>query len=518
MSSFFSFSSGTAIQDEEGIIPKWLDCPEKSTIINEKFVAFKMPIEDQNIEDIPEGKQWSWDTLIEDIKKDDNQELGLVIDLTGTNPYYNNDKEFIRENIRYEKIPWPGDNEIPTDYQIQLFINTCYDFIRSKPDKIIGVHCTYGFDRTGFFICAYLCQQLRISIAKAINLFAIARSPGICNQIYLEKLIQLYGNENIEPNLAPPLPTWCSTAGLPESTINERPHDDTNSEQGTEQTQHEIHTTSSPKFAVDLANVILIDSESADRIRLICQEMCKWDRQTFPGSRPVSMDRENCNIVSQSYQVSWKAMGTRYMLLILNKSEIYMIDRNNVVFKINYLWFPQDPNCTNHLENTLLDGVFVTNKTGNVEEYLYYVYDVVYYNSEDVSQKSFIKRMEIYKNIINIRNEAVRTSYMDNRSEPFSIHAKKFWDLPAALKLLGDKFQSQLRHVSNGLIFQPVNDPYMPGEFWRVLKWEKDDTNANAETTTDSVMNAIKRPISKSLLCSVIREHILFENYISELN
>ncbi|CAF1047957.1 unnamed protein product [Adineta steineri] len=454
-----SLSSGIAKYEPDGILSKWLNCPTKSTIINGKFVAFKTPIVHQNKDTIPPEKQWLCDMLIQDMKKD-KKKLGLVIDLTNTKPRYTINTEYIQKDVDYRSI---------------------------------------------------LCEGIDESIA----LFAATRSLGISNQIYLDKLIQLYGNESIESNLGSPLPTRFSTAGLPESTTNERPHDDTNSEQGTEQIQHEIHTESDPKFALNLDNVKLIDSESADRIRLKCQKMCNWDQQTFPGSRPVSMDRENFTMIVQPpYKVSWKANGTRYMMLIEDKYNIYMIDRNNNVFKINNLWFPLDPNCINHLENTLLDGVFVIDKTGNVEEYLYYVYDIVWCNNENVSQQSFTERMKIYKNIINVRNEAVRTGHMDNRSESFSIHKKEFWDLPAALKLLGDKFQSQLRHESDGLIFQPVKDPYMPGEFWRVLKWEKDNTNANAETTADGIINATtKRSVSKDLLCFVIEEHIAYENY-----
>ncbi|CAF4445073.1 unnamed protein product, partial [Adineta steineri] len=75
-----------------------------------------------------------------------------------------------------------------------------------------------------------------------------------------------------------------------------------------------------------------------------------------------------------------KADGTRYMMLIEDKNNIYMIDRNNDVFQIKYLWFPEVPDCTNHLENTLLDGEFVIDKVDNKEIYRYLVYDIVYYN------------------------------------------------------------------------------------------------------------------------------------------
>ncbi|CAF1535121.1 unnamed protein product [Adineta steineri] len=67
-----------------------------------------MPIEDQNTGIIPEGKKWSWNMLIQNIK-DDKQELGLVIDLSLTKPYYTTkDEKFIQETILYKKIPCEG--------------------------------------------------------------------------------------------------------------------------------------------------------------------------------------------------------------------------------------------------------------------------------------------------------------------------------------------------------------------------------------------------------------------------
>lgn len=42
------------------------------------------------------------------------------------------------------------------------------------------------------------------------------------------------------------------------------------------------------------------------------QNMCEWGKGGFPGSQPVSMDRNNINLLhTKPYQVSWKADGTR---------------------------------------------------------------------------------------------------------------------------------------------------------------------------------------------------------------
>ncbi len=54
----------------------------------------------------------------------------------------------------------------------------------------------------------------------------------------------------------------------------------------------------------------------------------------FPGSQPISLDRQNLSLLKQErYAVTWKADGTRYMLLIL-KWGTYLVDRS---FKVRRL-------------------------------------------------------------------------------------------------------------------------------------------------------------------------------------
>ena len=85
----------------------------------------------------------------------------------------------------------------------------CDHFIRQNPLDIIGVHCTHGFNRTGFLIISYLVDKRDWSIDAAINKYAEARPPGIYKEDYLEELFNRYGDMDEMP--APPaLPDWCS--------------------------------------------------------------------------------------------------------------------------------------------------------------------------------------------------------------------------------------------------------------------------------------------------------------------
>jgi hypothetical protein len=48
-------------------------------------------------------------------------------------------------------------------------------------------------------------------------------------------------------------------------------------------------------------------------------------------------------------------------MLIENENQIYMLDRNNNVFKINNLRFPNRSDNSKQLKDTLIDGVCFIN-------------------------------------------------------------------------------------------------------------------------------------------------------------
>ncbi|CAF2356122.1 unnamed protein product [Rotaria sp. Silwood2] len=556
MSNTNTFSSSVQTYYPTEIPSNWIDCPRKSNIIAGKFIAFKTPLDDRYKTEIPIHKLWTCNMLIKHIK-DDQKNLGLVIDLTNTKRYYRSDIEFIQKNIHYEKLSCQGHNEAPSDEQIDFFIQICHDFINTNPNDIIGVHCTHGFNRTG--------------INVAIDLFAAARSPGIYKQDYLDKLIEKFSTKNFISILAPLRPVWCLENKIVTLNEKKRKYNDKD-DQKPNKVFHQQN--SNPVFAVDLIDVKPICFQSIiDNIRLKCQQMCGWNRSTFPGSQPVSMDYTNYQTIFLSpYMVSWKADGTRYMMLIESENKIYMLDRNNDVFQINHLYFPKDSDCTRHLTNTLIDGEFVIDNDHGIKIYRYLVYDIVIYENENVGQRSFTERLDIIRHsIVNIRNEAIAKGHINKSLEPFSIRNKEFWDLSTTSKLLSPAFQSKISHGCDGL-------PYHSGRSTHVFKWKENNTidfrlqirqtrgsqekNAllyvhgmskpfasmryspeldqyknqiiecyyhsgewylyrhrpdklypNALTTADGVTTAIKRPITKDILCSLIEENIAFNNY-----
>jgi len=430
-----SSASNNQSFDPTTLPARWLDCPRKSTIIAEKFIAFKTPLDDRFRERINAAQKWTCSMLVNSLKGGESKQLGLVIDLTNTDRYYSSDTEFIQKNIQYKKIRCQGHDATPNRQQITEFIRTCTDFFEQHPNEIIGVHCTHGFNRTGFLICSYLCQKLEMNIQEAIDLFAAARPTGIYKQDYLDALLKLYGNEGQNPD---------------------------------------------KQFAVNgLSGVNKVMCPSIrTAAQFTIQEMCDWNLNGFPGSQPVSMDKNNYQMIVQSpYMVSWKADGTRYMMLIEDENKIYMFDRDNTVFKIDSLPFPLDRDYTRHLKNTLVDGEFVMDNANGQKIPRYFIYDIVAFEGINVGQKPFRERLDIIRrSIVDVRNEAAQRGRFDKSRDTFSVRPKQFDDLSHVKRFLTPEFRSQIGHEMDGLIFQPELDPYVPGQSSRVLKWKQDHT------------------------------------------
>lgn len=191
------------------------------------------------------------------------------------------------------------------------------------------------------------------------------------------------------------------------------------------------------------------------------------------------MDRNNLRFLhTKPYMVSWKADGTRYMMLIKDKDEVYFFDRDNSCFKINNLVF-LTRDLKGHLKNTLLDGEMVIDKVKNLSIPRFLVYDIVVSEDENVGMKSFVERLGIIRHkIIEPRHEAMRQGLIRKEGEPFSIRNKDFWDTQQAHSLLSEKFARQLSHEPDGLIFQPKLEPYVCGRCDEVLKWKPSEQNS----------------------------------------
>ncbi|XP_029352749.1 mRNA-capping enzyme isoform X2 [Echeneis naucrates] len=419
--------------------PRWRNCPRRGQPVAGKFLPMKTMLGPRYDDQVAEENRFH-PSMLSNFLKSLKVKMGLLVDLTNTTRFYDrNDIE--KEGIKYVKLQCKGHGECPSKETTEMFISLCELFMEKNPTELIGVHCTHGFNRTGFLVCAYLVEKMDWSVEAAVAAFAQARAPGIYKGDYLKELFRRYGDEEDTPS-APALPEWCF-----EDDDGEMDDDGNAVSQESGPSSSGSASSKRKKEKLKLGAVFLegitvrgvtqvITQPKLGEIQRMCQEMAEWDRSGFPGAQPVSMDRQNLRFLEQHpYKVSWKADGTRYMMLINGKNEVFMIDRDNSIFHIANLEFPfrKDPRV--HLSKTLLDGEMIIDKVNGQPVPRYLIYDIIKFNGQPVGQCDFnIRLLCIEKEIISPRMEKMKTGQIDKTKEPFSVRNKPFFDIHASRK------------------------------------------------------------------------------------
>ncbi|KAL2720626.1 mRNA-capping enzyme [Vespula squamosa] len=473
--------SGWNGNNKTSIPTRWLHCPRKAIkLIQNKFLAFKTPLSSAYNNQVPEECRFTIDMLFASLKSQ-KVKLGLWIDLTNTTRFYDK-KDLEAHDCKYLKLQCKGHGETPSDEQTRFFVQVCKQFISHNPLEVIGVHCTHGFNRTGFLIISYLVEIDGTSVDAGLAEFAAVRPPGIYKVDYIKELYKRYDDEDDAPD-PPPRPAWCLE------------YDDSNVEDTDEGPSTENHNyerevkrrnkefyNKNPVFMAGVSGVTpIMEQKKLIGIQRRVQEICSWTSTGFPGSQPVSMDLENIRLLHEKpYRVSWKADGTRYMMLIQADREIYFIDRDNSVFQAEGLTFPHPRDLSKCLRDTLLDGEMVIDKVCGKEYARYLAYDIVMYDGKDVTKLPFHPdRYEIIeREVIKSRHRALKEGRIRREQEPFSVRLKHFWDVTQAANLLSEKFAKNLSHEPDGLIFQPSKESYCPGPSPEVLKWKPISLNS----------------------------------------
>lgn len=213
---------------KNGIPDRWLDYRAVGKRLpGTRFIAFKVPLKSGLNSHLSSGDVFGHWELLDAVKRE-NQELGLIIDLTFTTRYYK--AEDVPESLHCVKIFTAG-HEIPSDATILTFKRTVRRFLRenSENEKLIGVHCTHGLNRTGYLVCRYLIDVDGVDPLEAIELFNCSRGHAIERKNYLEDLQSgpKRSNEGIEESVEEPVqgrathrPVYSEVAA---SRVEERP-------------------------------------------------------------------------------------------------------------------------------------------------------------------------------------------------------------------------------------------------------------------------------------------------------
>ena len=71
-------------------------------------------------------------------------------------------QKVVQENgATFLKLECKGHGECPSQEIVRTFIGIAEKFIQNNPLDIIGIHCTHGFNRTGFLIGKFHYLSLR---------------------------------------------------------------------------------------------------------------------------------------------------------------------------------------------------------------------------------------------------------------------------------------------------------------------------------------------------------------------
>lgn len=130
--------------------------------------------------------------------------IHAVIDISHESPVYN-PAELEKGGVRYykhptiSKIPPTPDetrdfialvNSIQKDIDEKMEQRTEEEKLLPRP--VVGVHCHYGYNRTGFMIACYLIEHLGFGVQDAIDEFNRCRPPGIRHGHFIDTLFVRY--------------------------------------------------------------------------------------------------------------------------------------------------------------------------------------------------------------------------------------------------------------------------------------------------------------------------------------
>jgi mRNA-capping enzyme len=275
--------------------------------------------------------------------------VGLVLDLSNTTHRRydgcDDDAAVSRCHIKCEGVGGP-----PEAAQLNEAVFRIFEFLEKHPRRFVLVHCTHGFNRTGYVIASALIRLANMPVEAALRSFASARPPGIYKDAYIDELFRVHHERrNLGACPRPVLPWWSAARMMPPhpsgkhppkspwSFYRGHPHPPVVPQQqrllswggggGGGQLSHDDIKAIGEKVC----------SAEADYVRAAIATCCTQSQdgnRTFSGPLPRALSVDNMDLLRASrYWVSWKADGTRYMLVTL-KTGCYLMNRACEVVRV----------------------------------------------------------------------------------------------------------------------------------------------------------------------------------------
>lgn len=180
-------------------LAKWQGVEPVSKSIAGVFRAMKT-MREVDDDHSPKKLVEKWGSIIKDI-----------VDISKDTPVYD-PAGLERVGIRYHKFPTMSKIP-PTDDEVDRFV-VLVDRLRKEQETraveehwgdgehAVGVHCHYGYNRTGYFIVCYLVERCGFGVQQAIDAFAKARPKGIRHSHFKDQLFVRYSELRTQGALA----------------------------------------------------------------------------------------------------------------------------------------------------------------------------------------------------------------------------------------------------------------------------------------------------------------------------
>ncbi|WIA08218.1 hypothetical protein OEZ85_007667 [Tetradesmus obliquus] len=526
------------------IPPGWFECPEIGEVSDmHHMIPMKVPLgnsyRNPRMEEMTRG-HWSPLAALtaahhKIVAKDPGGQVGMVLDLSNSDKYY--DPQVITDNsVRYVKVPCRGRGVSPEPLAVNMAVWEIRKCMAANPAFYILVHCTHGFNRSGFII---VCAAMRLladkgyCVERGIRYFREQRHPGIYKHEYINDLFRRHNEVRPKMVLTPELPAWkpaddedederlgynINPAAMQQAAGGRMTHSDKVGEPVCmEEARYYINTV----YDVIQGQDNLLKGQLVQGYPHMAVAG-RGPGDLFLGSQPVSLDLDNLGLVrGKRYFVTWKADGTRYLML-LTREGVYLIDRAGEVRRMHMRFptlLPKPAPAGAHPVGpphhwTLLDGEMVVDDVdiaGDKQRRRYLVYDCMMLAGEGISDLRFEDRYQIIDKQLLRPLGLEKDHYMRHPNPKFlydwglevcSVRRKEFWPLFKARKLL-EQFIPMLCHESDGLILQPWDDPYVPRTYPHLLKWKFRHMNS-----VDFKLAALPGQAPRLLLnCAMRRKH-----------
>ncbi|KAI1855062.1 hypothetical protein JX265_012250 [Neoarthrinium moseri] len=173
-------------------LAKWKAIQPVSKSINGIFRAMKT-LREGDEDHSPQKFAADWGHIVKDI-----------IDISKDNPAYS-PNSLPELGIKYHKFATVSKIP-PTDAEVTTFVHLVDQVRQDQQERAhkegwkeyaVGVHCHYGFNRTGYFIVCYLVDRCGLDVQQAIEMFAEARPNGIRHSHFLDRLYRRYSGLDV---------------------------------------------------------------------------------------------------------------------------------------------------------------------------------------------------------------------------------------------------------------------------------------------------------------------------------